>query len=626
MASPSIHPDVHLDGTLRFRAVGLSLGLASVFSLLGWRLVNLHVGQGDAFQEEVRVPLCREVIVPATRGAIFDRQGEVLAADRRTFAVVIDRNVLRDLNVAKRIMGDELGKNPAEIERHYTKEETREFSVQRCLGLLAPQLGMSLATLRSEIGDAPRGEVVVMKELSEEKAKAVKNFVKEHSLAGVYVRDSLRRLHLFPDLAVHVLGFTNSENVGVEGVEKCLNPILNGVPGRQWYEREPSGGEVLSTQHSMQPAQAGRSVRLTLDLQVQRLLEAELDAEGDDEAEVYVPGLRARGVTVILMDPSTHSIVALANRPHHTLDNLGSITPNRAVSETFEPGSTFKLGAYLGALDSQLIGLATPLNLHGGTYQKGEIRIRDDHPIDGATVLSAFAQSSNIGAYKIAAQLGAARYHGYLSALGFGRRTGVEIPNEATGRLRPPSQWGTLSLRSISFGYEVNVTPMQLVNAYCTVVNDGVARTPRLVEAVLDENGQVVEERPPGKGTKVCSPTAARQLRTAMEEVVMKGTAKKAAIPGFRVGGKTGTAQKYVPARKAYAENAYVVSFVGYVESAAGPELVGVVVIDDADVPSNLEYGGHLAAPLFRRIAGKVLALRGIEPNPEWMPAPADDR
>jgi cell division protein FtsI/penicillin-binding protein 2 len=143
---------------------------------------------------------------------------------------------------------------------------------------------------------------------------------------------------------------------------------------------------------------------------------------------------------------------------------------------------------------------------------------------------------------------------------------------------------------------------------------------------VLDENGQVVEERPPGKGTRVCSPTAARQLRTAMEEVVKKGTAKKAAIPGFLVGGKTGTAQKYVPARKAYAENAYVVSFVGYVESAAGPELVGVVVIDDADVPSNLEYGGHLAAPLFRRIAGKVLALRGIEPNPEWMPAPAGDR
>lgn len=623
--SPS-SPDLQLDGTLRLRAVGLSLGLATVFSLLGWRLVNLHVGQAETFREAARDTVYREVVLPATRGALLDSKGEVLAVDRRTYSVIVDRNVLRDLNLATRTVSASIGKKPSELDRHYTLEERRQRSVDRCITQLAPQLGLSVAALRTEIGDAPRGEVVVKKDLGDEEAQMIKDFVEAQALPGVLVRESLRRLHPFPDLAVHVLGYTNNDNVGVDGIEKTMNGILSGVPGRQWFERDPRGGEFPATNRPVQAPQTGRSLRLTLDLQVQRLLEAELDAVGDDSSEVYVPDLRARGVTVILMDPATNSIVALANRPHHNLDDLRTITPNRAVSETFEPGSTFKIGAYVGALDSQLVGLATPLHLHGGHYQKGEIRIDDDHPIDGATVLTAFAHSSNIAAYKLASQLGTSRYFGYLRTLGFGQRTGVDVPNEAIGMLRRPEKWGTLSLRSISFGYEVNVTPLQLLNAFSSVINGGVLRAPRLIEAVLDENGAVLEERPPQERAKVCSANAARQLRTAMLEVVKKGTAKKAAIPGFLVGGKTGTAQKYVPARKAYADGCYVVSFVGYVESAAGPELMGVVVIDDAEVPQGVEYGGHLAAPIFRRIAGKVLALRGVEPNPAWLPSVASDR
>lgn len=626
MSPTSPSPDSLLEGTLRLRAVSLSLALATVFSLLGWRLVNLHVGQADTFQEAARETLFREVALPATRGAILDSRGEVLAVDRRSYSVVVDRNVLRDINLARVTVAAELGKKAADIPRHFTEEETRQRSVQRCLRLLAPQLGMSLAALQSEIGDEPRGEVVVKKDLGDEEAQSVKDFVEAQALPGILVRESLRRLHPFPDQAVHVLGYTNNDNVGVDGIEKSLDSILRGTAGRQWFERDPRGGESPSTTRPVQPPQAGRSLRLTLDLQVQRLLEAELDAVGDDPAEVYVPALRAKGVTVILMDPATNSIVALANRPHHNLNDLSTITPNRAVSETFEPGSTFKIGAYIGALDSQLVGLATPLNLHGGYYQKGEIRIRDDHPVDGATVLTAFSHSSNIAAYKLASQLGAARYHGYLRTLGFGERTGADLTNEATGMLRPLNKWGALSLRSLSFGYEVNVTPLQLLNAFSAVINGGVLRTPRLVEAVLDETGAVVEERPPVERGRVCSEAAARQLRTAMYEVIKKGTAKKAALPGFLVGGKTGTAEKYSPARKCYVDGSYVVSFVGFVESTAGPELMGVVVIDDAEVAREVEYGGHLAAPLFRRIVGKVLALRDIQPNPAWMPGIAGER
>lgn len=626
MPSPSSAPETGLDSTLRFRGVCLSLGLATAFSLLGWRLVNLHVGQGDQFQQAVRPPAPREVELPATRGTLFDHRGEVLALDRRSFTVVVDRNVLRDFNLALRAVGAELRKKPKEVLRYYTEEQIRQRSVQRCLGLLAPELDMSVAALHSEIGDAPRGEVVVKRDLGEEEAQSVKEFVDEHTLPGIFVRASQRRMHPFPGLAVHVIGFTNNENTGVEGIEKSMDADLRGVPGKQWFDRNPMGGEVPSTSQAVVPPQPGRSLRLTLDLEIQRLLEAELDMVGDDPDEVWVPRLKARGVTVVLMDPATNSILAMANRPHHNLDELGSITPNLAVSETFEPGSTFKLGAYVGALDSKLVGLATPLNLHGGTYDKGEIHIRDDHPVSDATVLKAFSHSSNIAAYKLASQLGAQRYFNYLVALGFGHRTGVDIPNEATGRLRHPNRWGTLSMRSLSFGYEVNVTPLQLLNAYSAVVNDGILRKPRLVEAILDHQGGVVEERPTVVVDRVCSSTTAQHLRTAMLEVVKKGTAKKAAIPGYLVGGKTGTAQKYVPARKAYAPGSFVVSFVGFAESVRGPELLGVVVVDDAEVSPELEYGGHLAAPIFRRIARKVLALRNVEPNPDWLPVMADDR
>ncbi|MFN0125646.1 MAG: peptidoglycan D,D-transpeptidase FtsI family protein [Verrucomicrobiales bacterium] len=626
MPPPSRSPEVQLDSSLRTRAVGLSLGLATVFSLLGWRLVNLHVGQSDTFRQAACETFMREVVLPAPRGALYDSRGELLAADGRAYSVVVDRNLLRDINLARRTVAAELGKKVTEIPRHFTDDETCQRSVDRCLTLLGRQLGLSPGVLRREVGEEPRGEVVVMKELGDEEAQLLKDFVEAQELPGVFVRESMRRLHPFPDMAVHVLGFTNSENAGVEGLEKSLDDLLSGVPGSQWFEREPAGGESPSTTRPVQPPVAGRSVRLTLDHQIQRLLEAELDKTGDDPTEVYVPPLRARGVSVILIEPATNSIVALANRPHHTLNDLRVMTPNRAVAETFEPGSTFKIGPYVGAFDSQLVGLATPLNLHGGFYQKGNIRIADDHQIDSATVLSAFAHSSNIGAYKLASQLGAARYYGYLQALGFGQRTGVDLPGEAAGQLRPPHKWGTLSLRSLSFGYEVNVTPLQLANAFSAILNNGVLRTPRLVEAILNEKGELLEERPPIERGRVCSVQAARNLRTAMLEVVRKGTGKKAAIPGFLVGGKTGTAQRYVPARRAYAEGAYVLSFVGYVESVAGPELLGVVVIDDPEVPRSNEYGGQLAAPLFRRIAEKVLAHRGVVPNPAWMPEVARDR
>lgn len=606
-----------LETCLRVRAVVLTAIFALIFSLLGWRLVKLHLYADPRLVDVSRESNLYRVELPAMRGAILDRQGEILAIDRRAYTVVADRNLLRDPNLAMRALAAELGKSPRDIPKHFNTEEMKEASVRRTVQQVAPQLGMEPEALLERIGPGSKGEVVLVKDLDDEAARRLEEFLSRESIAGIIVRESYKRSYPYPDRAVHVVGFVNSKGEGVEGVEKTMDELLKAQPGYQWIERDALGNETRSMRMESHPAVAGHSIRLTLDIGVQNILEEELSKTGSDENEVYAPALNADGLCVILMEPATNAIIALANRPQHDLETRHPLTPNFAVSETYEPGSTFKICSFTGVLDQGLVGLATPLYLHGGRYVKGEISIRDDHPLENATVLTAFAYSSNIASYKLAAQLGGARYYDYVTRLGFGARTGVALTNEAAGTVNSPANWGTLSLRSMSFGYEVNVTPLQLLNAYVALLNGGQLRRPFLVEAVLNDENEVVKEFAPEVIRQACSARAARQLKDAMVEVVKKGTARKAAMPGFIVGGKTGTSQRYNPQRKRYVDGEYVVSFVGFVESSRGPELAGVVVIDNPKVERHLRYGGHLAAPLFRRVAQRVLAHRNIAPDSE---------
>ena len=265
-----------------------------------------------------------------------------------------------------------------------------------------------------------------------------------------------------------------------------------------------------------------------------------------------------------------------------------------------------------------MVGPATPLNLHGGRYDRGDVHIRDDHPKASLPVIGAFAQSSNIGAFKLAQQLGTQRFFHYMRSLGFGERTGIELPREAPGRLRAPSDWEVTSLPHLAFGYEVSVTPLQLLNAYAAILNDGELRRPRLVDAIISADGEVIEPRHSEVIRRVCSVAAARQLRRMLAEVVKTGTGKLAAIPGYEVAGKTGTAEKWDPKLKCYPKDRYVVSFVGFVP-ADRPALLGIVVVDDPKVEGKKEYGGAIAAPLFRRIAARTLEYLEVPPNPDLL-------
>ncbi len=626
MSTPRKKSTAPADASLCRRALVLSTGFVALFSLLGWRLVNLHVFQRDTFVRVAEAERLRKVDLPAPRGTIVDSRGEILAIDRPSYSVIADRNLLRDLNLALRTLSEEEGRTTPQLLRSYSAGELRERSAQRVMRLVAPRLGMSEKELLEAIGDKPTGEVVLRKDLGDEAAQNLRDFLESGQLPGIFVREGVKRFYPHPDRAVHVVGFADAANNGIEGIERSMDDELRGQPGWRWLERDRLGRESRSTARESRDPVGGRHVRLTLDLDIQEILEREMDATGTDEGEVYLPPLKAESATVILMDPKTGSVLALANRPQHTLDKRDTLTSNAAIFETYEPGSTFKIAAYTGAFDRQLVSLTTWLNLSGGYYQRGDIVIRDDHPLDGGTVLTAFSHSSNIGAFLVAQQLGAARFHGYIRAFGFGSKTGIDLPGESTGLVRSLDQWKPVSLPSVARGYEVSTTPLQVLNATVALLNDGKLRRPRLVSALLADDNSVVREFPPEEGTKVCSPAAARAVRRMMLDVVKKGTAKQAAIPGYEVGGKTGTSEKYDPKLRAYAKGAYFVSFVGYVQSTQGPELAGIVVIDDPKVEANREYGGQLAAPLFRRIAERVLQHRGIAPDPGLLAGDAETR
>jgi cell division protein FtsI/penicillin-binding protein 2 len=600
------------------RVIFLSAIFAIVFSLLGWRLVNLHLFQGERLKLAAESERLRKVEVPAQRGAILDRRGEVLALDRRVFAVIVDRNRLRDLNLAMRTLAAEEGMRAADIPRLYSEEEMRRVGVERAAQVVAARLGLAAADVRQAIGDQTRGEVVLAKELTDEKAQPVKEAIEQARIPGVFLRESMKRFYAAPERAVHVIGFVNNENMGVEGVEKALDDQLRGEDGWRWLERDARGGEGRSQTRLSRDVRHGNGVRLTIDFAIQNIVEEALDEIGSDPQEVYLPLIKAERASVILIDPKTSSILAMANRPHHSLATRENLTSNAAVAETYEPGSTFKINAYAGAFDAGLVGLSTPLNLYGGRYDKGDVHIRDDEPKDSLPVLSAFAHSSNIAAFKLAQQLGPSRFYHYMTNFGFGQKPGINLPREASGHLRSIEQWEVTSLPHLAYGYEVSVSPLQLVMAYAAILNDGMLRRPRIVDAILSPDGSVIDSCPAETVRRACSAQAARNLRRLLAEVVKSGTGKFAAIPGYEVAGKTGTAAKWNSTLNRYPNDSYIVSFVGYVP-ADNPALLGIVVVDDPKVEGKREYGGTMAAPLFRRIVSRTLQHLEIAPNPDLL-------
>lgn len=609
------------------RTVILCSILVVGLSGLSYRLIDLQLIRRHTYAAKAEASYARELLLPAQRGLLVGRHDEILARNLPVKTVIVDRYHLRDPRLAALGLAydrmsraeDWLSHSKDERRRLVMKERKRILNelepheivskhLAYAIGVLSRPLGLRREEMRKRIEGTERMDVTLVKDLPEDIAELLEEVIDEHWIQGFRFERSLRRWYTAPQMATHVTGFTDFKNVGRFGAEAALDGYMAGRDGHRTLKRDLRG--LLMPDHAgeLLPPRAGLNVQLTLDMGIQAIVEEELDA---GLLEFMAP----RGAVVVL-DPKTGEVLAMASRPHfdlNRLDNLDEASLNYAIQAIYEPGSTFKIIAVGGALDAGLVSPQTPIFCHNGYYEEGHVRVKDHHPYGTLPVAGVIQKSSNIGAYSIARQLGRRRFFEMAGRLGFGRETGIRLSGESSGRLvdtENPTDFSRLA-----YGYAVNVTPLQVACAYGAVANGGVLMKPRIARQVVANDGTVIERFPSQAVGRAMKERTATQLLAMLEMVVHEeGTARLAAVPGHRVGGKTGTSRKIRDDGRGYMEGRYTVSFVGLLP-ADDPEFVCVVVVDDPQTTEVHRYGGSIAGPIFSRIAGRTAAHLNLEPT-----------
>jgi cell division protein FtsI (penicillin-binding protein 3) len=426
--------------------------------------------------------------------------------------------------------------------------------------------------------------------------------IRDLNLKGIYFQKESKRFYPKRELAAQALGYVGLDDEGLGGLERSFDSPMRGKPGkmlismdarRHWFgrvEKQPDPGENLV---------------LTIDEKIQYIAERELDAA--------MQRTHAAAATVIVQNPKTGEILALANRPTFDANAFHRSDPqkmkNRAVSDIYEPGSTFKMVTIAAALEEKITNPEEVIDCQNGAIYIGNVRIRDHKPFGLLSVSQILANSSDVGAIKLGLRLGEVRFDRYIRAFGFGSQTGIELPGETRGITKPVSRWSKVSIGAISMGQEIGISPVQLISLISTIANDGMYTPPRIVAGNRDPNdpnAKVVFHPAPQR--RVVSNLTAVQMKKMLEGVVLFGTGKKAILDGYTSAGKTGTAQKADPATGRYSTTKYVASFAGFAP-AYDPVISVAVIIDSAVGPHE---GGQIAAPVFKAIAQQTLAYMNV--------------
>lgn len=612
-------------------------------SVLSGRLVQIQLVDRQRYAESSRKSYHRTEKLPATRGMIVDRREEPMAKSIPVATVYVDKNHLQDPKIASyglayQEASAEPGWNeldPAKQRRRISglrgellSRETADVLVKKHLayavGILARPLGMRKEELRDKIEKTKGTWIPIAKDLPEDVADHLREEIETHWIQGFEFENSIKRWYTAPNLATHLMGFTgevekkdeegkpHTRVLGLFGIESSMEEFLAGRDGTREHYRDARGLVVPGNSGSLKPPRAGLNVKLTIDMGLQSIVEEELDA-GLAEFE-SVKG------AVVLMDPKTGEILAMASRPHFDLNHKQDIATNGynyAIQAIYEPGSTIKIVATSGALNEGLVTPQTSVFCHNGYYNSGGVELKDDHPAGSLTFEGVLQKSNNIGTFSLGRQLGSKRFYEYLHKYGFGKKTGIQLSGESAGIARDTGNVTDFS--RACFGYAANVTPLQLACAYSVIAGDGKLRKPHIVKALVANDGTIVENYPPEVVNDVLKPKAAAQMRAALEKVVLPGgTATRAAVPGFRAAGKTGTVQKHNP-KGGYLPNSYIVSFAGMMP-AQDPAFVCIVVIDDPRTQKVTRYGGTIAAPVFGKVAARVASHMNLQPTESVSP------
>lgn len=480
-------------------------------------------------------------------------------------------------------------------------EPRRIKDVDGTAGVLAPILGIPKEELVARLS-VNKSFTWIERWLAPEIATRVKNM----KLPGIGFAPESKRFYPNMEIAAHVVGFTGRDPNGLEGIELKYDSTILGNTGYMITERDALGRNISVKNTVIKNSSPGKNIVLTLDKTIQFIAEKEL-AKAVTESN-------AKGGMALVMESDTGKVLAMANYPTfnpnaYSRYSLAQLR-NHVVVDSFEPGSTFKVFTIAAALDSGTIKPGDVYNCENGTYRVADRVIHDDHPHSRLNVSEIIKYSSNIGSAKIGFKMGGEKLATYLRNFGFGGRTGIDLPGESPGNLK--KQWYGVDLATISFGQGVSLSTIQLVSALSSIANGGNLMKPYLVEQILDDNGTVVQKFEPQLVRRVVSPETAQKVTKMMETVTAEGgTGTKAALDGYRVAGKTGTAQKVDPVTRTYSPTRRIGSFVGFVP-ADKPKLTIAVIIDE---PQGIKYGGVVAAPAFRSIAQNSLAYLKIQPN-----------
>lgn len=430
--------------------------------------------------------------------------------------------------------------------------------------------------------------------------------LKKLKLEGIdFVKES-KRVYPKNETACHLIGFTGIDNNGLEGIELEYDSFLKGVPGWRMAQKDAKRRELISKELQMVPPVDGFSIHLTIDEVIQSLAEQELAAT--------CKKFNAKGGSIVVMSPKTGDILAAANYPLYDLNDPKTATPeskrNRIVTDLFEPGSVFKTFTLASILENKTFGLDEKFNCEYGSWAVAGKVLHDHHGSGVLTFREVIERSSNIGTVKGAMRLGGDKLYKTLKAFGFGSPTGIPLTGEVNGILPNPRNWSRSSIINIPIGQGVAVTSIQLATAMNAVANNGLVMKPRIISEIVDEEGRVIKRYEPEAVRQVISKETALQVRTVLQGVVERGTGKKAAVPGFKAAGKTGTAQKILPGG-GYSHDHFIGSFVGLVPYD-DPKVVIAVSIDE---PRPVYYGGEVAAPAFSRLAAGILSYWRIVQN-----------
>ncbi len=547
----------------RARALVIIIFVFIFFGALVFKLFDIQIVKSEElkyFAERQQTKV--EKILPE-RGVIYDRDGVLLVYNKNDVSYYLDLRMVTD--AGKKTIAEKFSSITGKSKKHY----------------------LQLMNDKSKT-------ICLEKKISGEKSFLLKNF----KVTGLFSREDPTRVYHYNSLASHLLGYLNEEYKGVNGIEKSLNSDLTGEEGIRLVERDAIGDIITFSEEETKPALPGNNIYLTIKRTFQSVLEEEL--------KKGVKEFNALSGVGIIMNPNNGEILSLANINDYDPNEFWEFSDverrNKALTDTYEPGSTFKTFSIASLIDQGLCKESEIINTENGTYRFKTANIHDTHRFNSLTVKGIFQESSNIGVVKLSQRINDDLLYKYLRGFGFGSYTTLNLPGEVNGNLKKPNEWSGLTKAFISHGYEVAVTPLQLASAFSSVINGGILYRPMIVKNITYANGELINSFERTEIRRVISTETSERMKSLLKNVVDNGTGELAKLDYVTVGGKTGTSKKLVNGK--YTSD-YYSSFIGFFP-VENPQVVCLILLN---APQEGRYGGKAAAPVFKRVIERLIEL-----------------